>query len=63
MTTEDRERLRALQDKWLALPSVRNHIRNHGEHERIAGPTSPTFEDARTCVLPEWEQWFLDFFT
>lgn len=63
MSEADRDRLRALQDKWLALPVMVNHIRNHGGHERIAGRESPTFDDARRLLLPEWEQWFRDFFT
>lgn len=63
MTETDRDRLRALQDRWLALPSVKNHVRNHGEGERIAGPNSPTFAQVKTQLLPDWEQWLRDFFT
>ena len=64
MTDEsNREELRALQDRWLALGVVQNQIRNYGEQERIAGPTSPTFEDVRRFVLADWKAWFEDFFT
>ena len=63
MTDEsDRDECRAIQDRWLALGVVQNQIRNYGEHERIAGPTSPTFEDVRRFVLVDWRQWFNDFF-
>ncbi len=58
-----RDRLRAIQDRWLALPVIRNHMRNHGDHTPIATPDSPTFDDVKRMVLPDWEQWFKDFFT
>src|SRR5438045_1791331 len=56
MTEADRDRLRALQDRWLALRVIQSHIRNHGEDEPIAGGTYatedyPTFRDVRTTVL------------
>lgn len=63
MSEADRDRLRALQDRWLNLPVIQNHIRNHGDHERIAGPDSPTFDEVRRILLPAWEQWISDFFT
>lgn len=61
MTESDRDSLRSLQDRWLMLPAIVNHRRNHGDAERIAGPTSPTFGDVKRFVLPDWEQWFKDF--
>lgn len=64
MSDEDRDRLRALQDRWLALGVVQTQIRNYGEDESIVGVRGkrPTFADVRTLVLPDWEQWFGDFF-
>ena len=61
MTDHERDTCRAVQDRWLALPVIASHIRNHGDHERIAGPNSPTFADVRRCVLPGWQEWFRDF--
>ena len=58
----DRDRLRALQDRWLALPVIVNHVRNHGDDTPIAGPDAPTFADVRRVLLPDWEEWFNDFF-
>lgn len=63
MTEADRDQYRALQDRWLSLPVVQSHIRNHGDHERIAGPDSPTFDEVRRFVFPSWREWFRDFFT
>lgn len=62
MTDADRDRCRALQDRWLALPAVQAQIRNHGEDRRIAGHDSPTFRDVRTLVLPWWQGFFQEFF-
>lgn len=57
-----RDECRALQDRWLAIPSVRSHVQMHGWHERILpGTDTPTFEDVRTMVLPKWKSWFEDF--
>lgn len=63
MSDHERTQCRETQDRWLDLPVIRNHIRNHGDHERIAGSDSPTFDEVRTLVLPEWQQWFRDFWT
>lgn len=63
MSDTDRQRLRDLQDRWLSLPVIRNHIRNHGEHQHIGNDDSPTFADVKAMLLPEWEQWFNDYFT
>lgn len=63
MTDAERDSLRALQDRWLALPVVQHQIRNFGEAEPITGrPDAPTFCDVRAVLLPEWEEWFSDFF-
>lgn len=65
MTSDERDACRALQDKWLSLPVIQHHIRNHGEDEIICGrpgDTNPTFKDVRTLVLPDWREWFSDFF-
>ena len=62
MTSEERTRLRKLQDRWLALPVVQHQIRNHGAGEHIAGPDSPTYEDVRKIIYPAWREWFNDFF-
>lgn len=63
MDDHERLRLRELQDRWLALLVIQNHIRNHGEHERIGWVDSPTFDEVKRLVMPEYEQWFKDFFT
>lgn len=62
MSDEDRTRLRQLQDRWLAKAVIRNQIRLFGEGTQIAGPGSPTFRQVRETLLPEWEEWFSDFF-
>jgi hypothetical protein len=66
MNDADRNRLRALQNRWLALPSVQAQIRLYGEHHQIAGAfyatNHPSFHDVRTKVLPQWEAWFMEFF-
>lgn len=62
LTDQQRDELRDLQDRWLNLAVVKHQIRNHGEDEHIAGPDSPTFYDVRRLLLPEWRQWFSDFF-
>lgn len=63
MTEADRDRLRALQDRWLDLPTVQHQIRIGGEDEHITGnPFSPTFREVRTIVFQKWEAWFKGFF-
>ncbi len=62
MTNGKRAQLRALQDDWLALPTVAYRVRQYGEDYRIAGRTAPTYRQVRECVLPEWETFFRGFF-
>lgn len=57
---ERRTELRTLQDRWLALPMVRQQIEIHGEHLPIAGHSSPTFHQVRTTLCEAWETWFRD---
>ena len=67
MTDKERDELRALQNKWLALSVVQHQIRNHGEDHQIAGAfyatDNPTFRDVKTKLFPRWREWFSDFFT
>lgn len=63
MTNEEIDYLRALQDRWLAVPSVASHVRDYGLDERIIpGTEMPTFRDVKQFVLPKWKHWFEDFF-
>ena len=66
MNMAERTRLRKLQDRWLALPSVQHQIREYGDDQQIAcsayATDVPTFRDVRTLLLPTWEGWFKDFF-
>lgn len=66
MTPEERDALRALQDRWLALPCIRRMVEQHGEDEPVAmgwpGKPWPTFGDVRELLLPELKEWFEDLF-
>lgn len=63
MIQHEHDRLRKLQDRWLALVVIQGHIRLHGWDESVASPAddSPTFREVREQVWPEWEEWFADF--
>lgn len=67
LTEEDRVRLRALQDRWLALGHVRDIIRRFGEDEVIAASFPgnirwPTFREVRVLIHPDLAEWFRSFF-
>lgn len=62
MNNSERDELRAVQDRWLKLPWVQHEIRTHGEESEICGPCSPTYRDVRTTLMPDWREWFNDFF-
>lgn len=62
MTDEERAKCRDIQDRWLALPTVRSQVDNYGEDHSIAVVGSPTFRRVRTQVLPDWKTWFEAFF-
>ncbi len=51
-------RLRVLQDRWLALPSVADRRQREGDGARIHGPASPTFAEVYWHPQPEWVDWF-----
>jgi len=61
MTDTERDRLRAIQDKWLAHPLIKSHIAEHGEDGHIVTVDDPTYHDVRTTLLPAWEYWFMGF--
>lgn len=60
MTDADRDKLRTLQDAWLALPVVQNQTTNHGWDHGITEPGSPTFAQVRDMLYPAWEGFFRD---
>lgn len=63
MRQSERDQLRALQDKWLALPVVQNHIRTHGDHTLIFGfyaTEGPSYRDVQKMLYPELREWFAD---
>ena len=66
MTREQRDELRALQDRWLELPSIRRQIELYGEDEPIAmgfpGNPWPTFRQVKMMLHPDLASWFADFF-
>lgn len=67
MTMKERDELRALQDRFLALPVVRYQIDNYGEDQPLAGHFPggnpwPTFREVRESLHPDLKGWFLDFF-
>lgn len=66
LTKDERDELRTLQDRWLALPVVKHQIRLYGETEPIAGgyPGArwPTYREVRELLHPDLREWFADFF-
>jgi len=66
MTAADRNCLRKLQDRWLALPHVRRQIELFGEDEPLAmgwpGHPWPTYREVREVLHPDLRSWFEDFF-
>lgn len=52
-------RLRSLQDRYLALPAVRERIQTEGEDARIHGAASPTFREVFQFVQFEWGSFFV----
>jgi hypothetical protein len=52
------ERLRSLQDRWLAIPSVQERRQREGESARIRGAASPTFAEVYAAPCYVWEEWF-----
>jgi hypothetical protein len=57
----DTARLRSIQDRFLALPSVAASVLAHGAYSRIDGPGTPTYYDVKYLILPEWEEWLTEF--
>ncbi len=57
-TMTEAERLRALQDRWLALPRIQAHVDRFGWEGGIDGLDSPTFLDVRHLILAKWEGFF-----
>lgn len=66
ITERERDELRALQDRWLALPHVRRQVELYGEDEPLAagfpGRPWPTYRAVRAMVFPDLKGWFEDFF-
>jgi hypothetical protein len=66
MNAAERKELRALQDRWLALPHIQARIRAYGEDEPIAlgfpGCPWPTYRQIQEALHPELRSWFEDFF-
>jgi hypothetical protein len=60
-TDQERARLRALQDRFLADPLVRRQLDRWGEDHPVAFEGSPTFRGVRETLLPDWEGWFREF--
>lgn len=57
MTDADRDRIRALQDRWLERFARR--LEGADENREIV-PGGPTLKQVRECICPGWEWWFHD---
>lgn len=61
MTDETRDRLRSLQDRWLALPVVEKFRHREGTQTPVTSG-GPTLDEVRTTVLESWEWYFAQYF-
>lgn len=63
MSEHERDRLRRLQDKFLALPLVREFVRNHGEHYPLFGAGTPCVKDVCQLLHPKYQHLFAGYLT
>jgi hypothetical protein len=66
MTQAERDSLRELQDRWLALPGPSLAVRIAGWDAPVTqsdeGKLGPTYAEVRDLLHPELRGWFADYF-
>lgn len=58
MEPRERNRLRALQDRFLASHKVKHFVESNGENAPVSIQGSPTFAQVKTMLFPSWEGFF-----